>query len=51
VPVKLTRYEGMIHGFFSCGGAIDAALDAIAECGEALRAAAGATRRGPDRFG
>ena|SRR5215211_3761957 len=25
VPVMLTRYEGMIHGFFSCGGAIDAA--------------------------
>jgi acetyl esterase/lipase len=46
VPVKLTRYEGMIHGFFSCAGAIDAAHDAIAECGEALRAAIGATPRG-----
>jgi acetyl esterase len=43
VPVKRTRYAGMIHGFFSCGGAIDAAHDAIAECGEALRAAADAT--------
>jgi acetyl esterase len=52
VPVKLTRYEGMIHGFFSCGGVIDAAHDAIAECGEAIRAAAGATLlRGQHRFG
>jgi acetyl esterase len=40
VPVKLTRYDGMIHGFFSCGGAIDVAHDAVAECGQALRAAA-----------
>lgn len=39
VPVKLTRYEGMIHGFFGMGSVIDRAKTAIAEAAAALRCA------------
>jgi acetyl esterase len=39
VPVKLTRYQGMIHGFFGMGSLIDQANSAIAEAAGALRSA------------
>jgi acetyl esterase len=37
VPVTLTRYDGMIHGFFRMPGVIDRANDALAEAAAALR--------------
>jgi acetyl esterase len=39
VPVTLTRYNGMIHGFFSLGHVFDQGQKAMAEAGAALRAA------------
>jgi acetyl esterase len=36
VPARATRYPGMIHGFMSYLGWIDAARSAVAECGQAL---------------
>jgi acetyl esterase len=39
VPTTLRRYDGMFHGFFSMGHAIDRAREAMAEAGEALRRA------------
>ena len=39
VPVTYTCYEGMVHGFVSMAGAIDAAHTAIAEAAEALKRA------------
>jgi len=39
VPVTLTRYDGMIHGFFRMPGAMDKASDALAEAAGALRGA------------
>jgi acetyl esterase len=39
VPVTLTRYDGMIHGFFRMPGVLDRANDAIAEAASALREA------------
>jgi acetyl esterase len=39
VPVTLTRYDGMIHGFFRMPGVLDRANDAIAESALALREA------------
>jgi acetyl esterase len=39
VPVAQSRYEGMIHGFFSMGNAVDRGRDAVAEAAAALRAA------------
>ncbi len=41
VPVTLTRYDGMIHGFFRMPGVLDRANDAIAEAASALREAFG----------
>ena len=35
----VTRYPGMIHGFIGYLGRVDAARDAVAECGDALKAA------------
>jgi len=37
VPTRLTRYDGMFHGFFSMPAAIDRARVAIADVGQALR--------------
>lgn len=37
VPVKLHRYDGMVHGFFQYGGVISAGRAAIAEAGAYLR--------------
>jgi acetyl esterase len=39
VPVTLTRYDGMIHGFFGMAGALGRGRDAIDEAARALRAA------------
>jgi acetyl esterase len=39
VPVDLTRYGGMIHGFFSMGGRLDRGRAAVDEAARALRAA------------
>jgi acetyl esterase len=41
VPVTATRYDGMIHGFFSFADFVDAGKRAIAQSAEALRAAIG----------
>jgi acetyl esterase len=38
VPVTLSRYDGMIHGFFRMPGVIDRANDALAEAAAALDA-------------
>jgi acetyl esterase len=37
--VRLTNYEGMVHGFYLMGGALDAARRAVAESAGALREA------------
>jgi acetyl esterase len=37
--VALTNYEGMVHGFYLMGGAIDAARRAVAQSAAALREA------------
>lgn len=42
VPVKLSRYDGMIHGFIRMTALIDRSHMAIAECSQALKAAFGA---------
>ena len=39
VPVTLTRYDGMIHGFYRMPGVMSKANDALAETADALRAA------------
>jgi len=39
VPVQLTRYDGMIHGFFGMSSLLDQAQIAIAEAASALRLA------------
>ena len=41
VPVTLTQYDGMLHGFFTTGGMFDDAQVAAAQAGAALRAAFG----------
>ena len=37
--VRLSNYEGMVHGFYLMGGAVDAARRAVAESAEVMRAA------------
>lgn len=37
--VRLTNYEGMVHGFYLMGGAVDAAKRAVAESASMLREA------------
>ncbi len=37
VPVTLSRYEGMVHGFFAMSGTLDGGRRALAEAAEALR--------------
>ena len=44
VPVRLKRYEGMIHPFFSLAGIIDGGKAAIADAAAALRDAAARER-------
>jgi acetyl esterase len=39
VPVQLTRYDGMIHGFFGMSSVMDQAQIAIAEAASAMRVA------------
>jgi acetyl esterase len=39
VPVELTRYDGMVHGFFAMSGVLDTAKVAIAHTADRLRAA------------
>jgi acetyl esterase len=39
VPVTLTRYDGMIHGFFGMAPLLDQGKQAVAEAATALRAA------------
>jgi len=46
--VRLANYEGMVHGFFLMGGAVDAARRAVAESALALREAFDSAR-GIDR--
>ena len=41
VPVALSRYEGMIHGFFGLVSMFDQGKAAIAEAGNSLRIAFG----------
>ena len=38
-PVQLTRYDGMIHGFFAMGAIIDQGKTAIQQSAAALRTA------------
>ena len=52
VPVVLTRYAGMIHGFFSMSGTLDAGRDAVAQAAAYLSAALAPARpREPLRAG
>jgi acetyl esterase/lipase len=37
VPTRLTRYDGMIHGFFGMGDVLDQAKDAMRQAAAALR--------------
>lgn len=41
VAVELTRYPGMVHGFFAMGGVLDSAGEAMAQVTEYLRKAFG----------
>jgi acetyl esterase len=51
VPVQYSRYAGMNHGFFGAFLAVDRARDAVAEAGEALRAALAAPLAKPEPAG
>jgi acetyl esterase len=39
VPVRLKRYDGMIHPFFSLGGIVDGGRQAMRDAGDAVRQA------------
>jgi acetyl esterase len=41
VPTRVTRYDGMIHGFFGMGDVLPQAKEAVAEAAAALRRAFG----------
>ena len=41
VPVSVTRYPGVFHGFFAMEGFLDAAAAAVAGAADALRDAVG----------
>lgn len=41
MPVTVTRYHGMIRGFFGMGALLDQARAAVSEAAAALRAALG----------
>ena len=41
VSTEFIEYEGMIHGFITMGGVVDAATEALQQCGAALRRAFG----------
>jgi acetyl esterase len=43
VPVRLTRYDGLVHGFIRMPAIIDRTEGALDECAGVLRAAFGAT--------
>jgi acetyl esterase len=45
VPARTVRYPGMIHGFMSYLGRVDAARAAVAECADALSGAMGTQLR------
>jgi acetyl esterase len=38
VPVELTRYDGMMHGFFTMSGVLDGGRQAVGQAAEFLRA-------------
>ena len=42
VPTELSRYDGMVHGFFEMYGAVDRGVEALAHAARSLRAALGA---------
>lgn len=44
VPAHLSRYPGMVHGFFTMSGILDAARDAVGEAAARLREAFGTER-------
>ena len=44
VPVRITRYDGMIHGFFGMASVIDRAKVAVGEAVNALKSAFSASR-------
>ena len=37
VPARVSRYEGMVHGFFGMVGVLDRAAEALEEAGSAMR--------------
>jgi acetyl esterase len=41
VPVKLKRYDGLIHGFFSMTGVFEQAKQAVADAAAEIRALKG----------
>jgi acetyl esterase len=45
VPVAMTRYPGMIHGFVSMRGVLSGGREAIREAGEAIRSMRGSDTR------
>ena len=45
VPATNSRYDGMIHGFFSMSGVVDKGREAVSEASTALRTAFAAKDR------